>query len=179
MLFLGTNKYPEVNDYNQYLSQNGGASNAATYLDHTNYYFDINPDKLEGALDRFSQFFIAPLFTESATEKEITAVHLEHEKNIANDTWRMDQLDKSSADPNHAYSKFGTGSKDTLDVIPRQKNIDVRELLNFHNTWYSANIMALNVLGKGKLETHPTLKENFQYYTLLHNIKSYDYFTAT
>ncbi|XP_031777802.1 insulin-degrading enzyme isoform X2 [Nasonia vitripennis] len=153
MLFLGTTKYPEVNDYNQYLSQNGGASNAATYLDHTNYYFDVNPDKLEGALDRFSQFFVSPLFTESATEKEITAVHLEHEKNIANDTWRMDQLDKSSADPSHAYSKFGTGSKDTLEVIPKQKNIDVRqELLNFHNTWYSANIMALSVLGKESLD---------------------------
>ena len=150
MLFLGTNKYPEVNDYNQYLAQNGGSSNAATYLDHTNYYFDINPEKLEGALDRFSQFFITPLFTESVTEKEINAVHSEHEKNLANDTWRLDQLDKSSADPNHPYSKFGTGSKDTLDIIPKQKNINVREeLLKFHNTWYSANIMALSILGKG------------------------------
>ena len=24
---------------------------------HKNYYFDVNPEKLEGALDRFSQFF--------------------------------------------------------------------------------------------------------------------------
>lgn len=150
MLFLGTSKFPEVNDYNQYLSQNGGASNAATYLDHTNYYFDVNPEKLEGALDRFSQFFIAPLFTESATNKEINAVDSEHEKNVANDIWRIDQLDKSSADPNHVYSKFGTGNKETLDIIPKQKNIDVRnELLNFHNNYYSANIMSLSILGKG------------------------------
>ena len=152
MLFLGTKKYPEINDYNQYLSQNGGASNAATYLDHTNYYFDVNTDKLEGALDRFSQFFLAPLFNESATEKEINAVHLEHEKNLANDTWRIDQIDKSSADPDHVYSKFGTGSKETLEIIPKQKNIDVRQqLLKFHNDYYSANIMALSVLGKGSI----------------------------
>lgn len=150
MLFLGTKKYPEVNSYNQYLSLNGGASNATTHPDHTNYYFDVDPDKLEGALDCFSQFFIAPLFTENVTEKELNAVHSEHEKNLANDLWRWDQMEKSSADPSHPYSKFGTGSRETLDIIPKQKNIDVRkELLNFHNTWYSANIMALSVLGKG------------------------------
>ena len=31
---------------------------------------------------RFSQFFISPLFTESATEREMKAVNSEHEKNI-------------------------------------------------------------------------------------------------
>lgn len=153
MLFLGTKKYPEQNDYNMYLSQNGGSGNAATYLDHTNYYFDVNPDNLQGALDRFSQFFLEPLFTESATEREMKAVHSEHEKNLAIDTWRLNQLDKSSADPNHPYSGFGTGSRETLDIIPKQKNIDVRqELLNFHSRWYSANVMALSVLGKESLD---------------------------
>jgi len=34
----------------------------------------VAPDKLDGALDRFAQFFIAPLFTPSATEREINAV---------------------------------------------------------------------------------------------------------
>ena len=31
---------------------------------------------------RFSQFFLSPLFTESATEREVKAVNSEHEKNI-------------------------------------------------------------------------------------------------
>ncbi|XP_015602966.1 insulin-degrading enzyme isoform X2 [Cephus cinctus] len=153
MLFLGTEKYPMENEYTVYLSQNGGASNAATYLDHTNYYFDITPDKLEGALDRFSQFFLKPLFTESATERELNAVDSEHQKNVVADTWRLDQLDKSSADPSHPYSKFGTGNKNTLDIIPKQNNINVREeLLKFHNSWYSANMMSLSVLGKESLD---------------------------
>lgn len=122
-------------------------------MDHTNFYFDITPKKLQGALDRFSQFFIAPLFTEFATEKELNAVDSEHEKNIAHDNWRLDQLDKYSANPKHAYSKFGTGNKVTLDIVPKQKNIDVRsELLNFYNKYYSANIMALSVLGKGSFD---------------------------
>lgn len=151
MLFLGTEKYPQENEYNMYLSQNGGRSNALTHMDNTSYFFDVQPDKLEGALDRFAQFFIAPLFTESLTELELNAVHLEHEKNIANDTWRMDQLEKSSANPEHPFSKFGTGNKQTLDIIPKQQGINVREaLLAFHEKFYSANLMSLCVLGRGK-----------------------------
>ncbi|KAK0078471.1 hypothetical protein PV325_002451, partial [Microctonus aethiopoides] len=153
MLFLGTAKYPDFNEYCSYLSQYGGNSNAETNLDDTIYYFDITPEYLEGALDRFSQFFLSPLFTESATELEINAVNSEHEKNIADDVWRAKQLDMSSANPNHPYSKFGTGNRDTLVVTPKKKGINVRdELLKFHNTWYSSNIMALSVLGKEKLD---------------------------
>jgi predicted Zn-dependent peptidase len=38
-------------------------------------------------------------------------------------------------------------------VIPRSKNQDPREeLLKFHKKYYSANIMALAVLGKGMCE---------------------------
>jgi len=49
------------------------------------------------------------LFTTSATEREIRAVNSEHEKNVADDFWRLAQLEKNLADPNHAYNQFGTG----------------------------------------------------------------------
>ena len=71
MLFLGTEKYPDENEYSKYLSQHGGGSNAYTSGDHTNYYFDVSPAHLEGALDRFAQFFLAPLFTATATDREV------------------------------------------------------------------------------------------------------------
>lgn len=53
MLFLGTQKYPNENDYSKFLSEHGGATNAATYVDHTLYYFDVVPEKLTDALDRY------------------------------------------------------------------------------------------------------------------------------
>ncbi|XP_014603217.1 PREDICTED: insulin-degrading enzyme isoform X1 [Polistes canadensis] len=153
MLFLGTEKYPQENEYNMFLSQNGGTSNAVTCMDRTIYYFSVTPDKLKDALDRFAQFFSKPLFTESMTELEINAINSEHEKNINNDIWRIRQVEKSSAKPNHPYSKFGTGNKETLDTIPKKKGINVREkLLEFHNKYYSANIMSLCILGKESLE---------------------------
>lgn len=110
-MFLGTEKYPDETEYSKFLSQHGGSSNAYTAGDHTNYYFDVTPKNLEGALDRFSQFFIAPLFTESATDREVNAVNSEHEKNLPSDSWRLRQLESSLSDPEHDYYKFGTGSK--------------------------------------------------------------------
>lgn len=153
MLFLGTQKYPNENDYTIFLNENGGSSNAATYGDCTKYYFDVRPDQLEGALDRFANFFICPLFTESATDREINAVNSEHEKNLALDVWRIRQVNKSLANPKHPYSKFGTGNNKTLVDDPKSQGIIVRdELIKFHKKWYSANIMSLAVFGKESLD---------------------------
>ncbi|XP_059153920.1 insulin-degrading enzyme-like isoform X2 [Physella acuta] len=153
MLFLGTEKYPEENEYNKFLSEHGGMSNAFTTLEHTNYYFDVSPDYLPGALDRFSQFFCCPLFTPSATGREVNAVDSENSRNLQSDPWRLFQLDKSLARPDHDFSKFGTGNKDTLETIPKSKGIDTRdELLKFHSQYYSSNIMSLCVLGRESLD---------------------------
>lgn len=153
MLFLGTKKYVNENDYMSFLSENGGSSNAATYADTTKYYFDVVPEKLQEALDRFSQFFIAPLFTESATEREINAVHSEHEKNLSMDVWRIRQVNKSLCNPLHPYNKFGTGNKKTLLEDPKHSKINIREeLMKFHSKWYSANIMSLAVFGRESLD---------------------------
>ena len=47
MLFLGTEKYPDVDEYSTYLRNNGGMSNAYTAGDHTNYQFQVFPDAFE------------------------------------------------------------------------------------------------------------------------------------
>ncbi|KAH9363197.1 hypothetical protein HPB48_017558 [Haemaphysalis longicornis] len=149
MLFLGTEKYPVENEYHKYLCQHAGSSNAFTASDHTCYHFDVAPENLEPALDRFAAFFVCPLFNEDATDREVNAIHSEHDKNLQNDNWRLKQLEMSTADPKHDFCKFGSGNKATLDVIPKSKGLLVRdELLRFHQQWYSSNIMSLVVLGK-------------------------------
>lgn len=71
MLFMGTKKYPQENEYAQFIQNNGGSNNAWTDLANTNYHFDISNDAYGEALDRFSQFFISPNFNESSTEREM------------------------------------------------------------------------------------------------------------
>ncbi|XP_064174162.1 insulin-degrading enzyme isoform X1 [Anguilla rostrata] len=153
MLFLGTEKYPKENEYSQFLSEHAGSSNAFTSGEHTNYYFDVSHEHLQGALDRFSQFFLCPLFDESCKDREVNAVDSEHEKNLMNDAWRLFQLEKATGNPNHPFSKFGTGNKLTLETRPTKDGIDVRqELLKFHSTYYSSNLMGLCVLGRESLD---------------------------
>jgi insulysin len=154
LLFMGTEKYPRENEYSEYLSNHSGSSNAYTGMENTNYFFDVGHKHLEGALDRFAQFFLHPLFDPSCTEREIRAVDSEHKKNLQSDAWRAFQLDKSLSDPNHPYSHFGTGNAKTLWDDPRNRGMDVRdELLKFHDRYYSANVMKLVVLGRESVDT--------------------------
>ena len=44
-------------------------------MENTNYHFEVQFEHLREALDRFAQFFIAPLFTEDAVDREMNAVH--------------------------------------------------------------------------------------------------------
>ncbi|WFD42936.1 insulysin [Malassezia psittaci] len=153
LLFMGTKKYPRENEYSEYLSNHNGSSNAYTSLDETNYYFDVGHEHFEGALDRFAQFFLEPLFDASCSEREIRAVDSEHKKNLQSDLWRSYQLEKSVSDSSHPYSKFGTGNLDTLWDQPRSRGIEIRdELLKFHQKYYSANLMKLVVIGREPIE---------------------------
>jgi len=149
MLFLGTEKFPGEDEYSEFLAKHGGSSNAYTADCVTNFYFGVSPDHLEGALDRFAQFFLKPLFKESATDRELKAVDSEHSKNQQSDGWRWNQLLKNDANPKHPLCHFGTGNSDTLKVIPERDGYPVRKrLLEFHEKYYSANQMCFVVLGK-------------------------------
>lgn len=46
----------------------------------------------------------------------MNAVDSEHEKNLMNDAWRLFQLEKATGNPNHPFSKFGTGLSECYPV---------------------------------------------------------------
>jgi len=147
MLFLGTHKFPNENDYGNYIKSHGGEKNAFTSALDTNYYFSIGNKAFEGALDRFSEFFKSPLFNASSVNREINAVDSEHKKNLQNDSRRLDQILMNHTNPNSKLNRFTTGNTETL-----RKN-DIREkLLQFHNENYSSNLMTLTLLGNHSME---------------------------
>ena len=154
MCFLGTEKYPDEADFGKFLGSHGGSSNAYTDTEDTVYFFDCNENYLEPALDRFAQFFINPLFTPSATSRELNAIDSEHSKNINSDGFRFYQLEKDYANIEHPLSKFSTGNKQTLEIDQKARGVDVRdELLKFHKEHYSSNQMTLCVSGAQDLDT--------------------------
>ena len=85
MLFLGTAKYPDPGEYQEFISAHGGSNNAYTSIDHTNYFFDVEPGSLSPALDRFAQFFVAPLFNREYVEREMNAVDSEYKLGLKDD----------------------------------------------------------------------------------------------
>ncbi|RVX09711.1 Insulin-degrading enzyme-like 1, peroxisomal [Vitis vinifera] len=139
----------------------GGSTNAFTASEHTNYFFDVNTDCFEEALDRFAQFFVKPLMSADATTREIKAVDSENKKNLLSDAWRMDQLQKHVSAEGHPYHKFSTGNRDTLEVKPKEKGLDTRhELIKFYEEHYSANLMHLVVYTKESLDKIQSLVEH-------------------
>ena len=155
MLFLGTEKYPDVEDYGSYLKSNGGYSNAYTAEDHTNYHFEVYHDAFEGALDRFSQFFISPLFKQEYTEREMNAVNSEYQKNLQQDYWRMRQVKRNLYNPNHPANHFEIGTLETLTSVDR------KVLLNFHKKYYSSNMMSLSILSNLNLDSLEDLAKKY------------------
>lgn len=140
MLFMGSTKYPEEDHFMKFITMHGGSTNAFTSHDNTCYYFTINNDGFKECLDIFAQFFISPLLNEDAIQREINAVHSEHQKNLTSDDWREFQLLKIQCHSNHPFSKFSTGSLETLKIPHIHQ-----ELKRFYNGTYTSDKMILTV----------------------------------
>lgn len=150
MLFLGTDRYPKAEEYQDFISSHGGNHNAYTAFEHTNYFFDIDSRYLEPALDRFSRFFVAPLFTADYVDREKHAVYSEYMANIRDDQRRGLDVLRETVNPEHPFSQFSVGSLDTLADRPGHP---VRaDLLDFYQRNYSSNLMTLVVLGREPLD---------------------------
>ena len=150
MLFLGTEKYPAADEYQSFIRSHGGGHNAYTSMDNTNYFFDVSAENLEPALDRFAQFFIAPLFDENYVDRERHAVHSEYQAKIKDDYRRSYAVIKSLMNQDNSHNWFAVGSLETL-ANTAERPIR-KELIEFYNRYYSANLMALVVQGKEPLD---------------------------
>lgn len=150
MSFLGSKPYPTEEAFSKFLAANGGMSNAYTDSEDTVYYFNMEAEtdgRLAEGFAIFGSLFASPLFTESATGRELNAIESENSKNLQNDSFRLYQLMKSRANSDHPYSKFFTGNKKTLLDDTKANNINLREeLIKFHGKYYSANQMTLAVV---------------------------------
>lgn len=147
MLFMGNEKYPKEDEYMEYLNAHSGSSNAYTDLDVTNYYFDVSNEAFPGAVDRFAQFFLKPLFLSDVVEREMKAVDSENKKNLQNDAWRFLQLQRSESNQKSAFNRFSTGNVETLNKP------NIRDaLLDMHKQFYSSGLMSLALLSNRSIK---------------------------
>lgn len=148
MLFLGTEKYPDADEYHQFIEQNGGNNNAYTADENTLYYFDIDAEHLEPALDRLAQFFIAPLFDASYIEREINAVQSEFTASLQDDSRRREDAVRELVNPEHPAASLAIGNARTL------AHDQLRERMQaFYREHYVANRLSLAVVGPQDIDT--------------------------
>ena len=154
MLFLGTEKYPDTNEYSEFMSNNGGSQNASTWLDVTNYMFKINNNAYDEALDRFSDFFKAPKLYPEYADKERNAVNAEWSMRREMDFFGQFKLGRLLLGE-HPSNRFLIGN---LDSLSNKENSELhKETVDFYNRFYSANIMKVAMISNRSLEEMETL----------------------
>jgi protease-3 len=143
MLFLGTSKYPTPDEYMEFMSQNGGSNNAYTWLDVTNYMFEVKNSAYDEALDRFADFFKTPKLDPTYIDKEKNAVNAEWSMRREMDYFAMYKLDRAMLG-DHPANRFLIGN---LESLADKDGSSLHEAtVDFYNRYYSANIMKLALI---------------------------------
>ncbi|KAG2324039.1 hypothetical protein Bca52824_006767 [Brassica carinata] len=152
MLFMGSTEFPDENEYDSYLSKHGGSSNAYTEMEHTCYHFEVKREFLQGALKRFSQFFVAPLMKTEAMEREVLAVDSEFNQALQNDACRLQQLQCHTSTKGHPVNRFAWGNKKSLSGA-MENGVDLREcIVKLYKEYYHGGLMKLVVIGGEPLD---------------------------
>ena len=95
---------------------------------------------------------VCPVFHEKTVENEVEIIQCEHEKNKMSDVWRLNQVERATANPRHPFSHFSTGTRKTLQVDPKSNKNLKYELYNFFKRQYSANLMSFCLIHNADLQ---------------------------
>ncbi|CCQ10959.1 Protease III precursor [Pseudoalteromonas luteoviolacea B = ATCC 29581] len=156
MLFLGTEKYPDPKGYSDFMTQNGGAHNAYTWLDITNYMFKVNSNAYDEALDRFADFFKSPKLYPEYSEKEKHAVNAEWSMRREMDFFGQYKLARQLMGE-HPANRFLIGNLETLG--DKEGSNLQQETQAFYDRYYSANIMKVAMISNRPLSEMKSLAQ--------------------
>lgn len=151
MVFMGSEKYPKENSFDEFIKLSGGSDNASTDAETTVFYFECIEKYFDEALDRFSQFFKAPLMKREAMTRERESIESEFQMSVTSDSSRKEQLLCSLAKTNSPVNSFAWGNLITL-----RDNVSDEELYKgvheFRKRHYSAHRMTLTVQARLSLD---------------------------
>lgn len=122
-----------------------------TDLEETTFYFEIDEEYLDGALDRFSNLFTEPLMLRDSICRERDAVESEFQTNINSFSSMREQLMGSLGQDDHPCSSFSWGNLRTLkENVTEDELYDI--LHKFQKRHYSAHRMHFAVQARMSLD---------------------------
>ncbi|MDR0865920.1 MAG: insulinase family protein [Candidatus Symbiothrix sp.] len=148
-------KYSRPNEFSGLIQSMGGAGlNAGTRYDYTTYHNVFPPGEIYKWLDIYSERLINPVFRNFQPELE----NVYEEYNLYQDIQErlVQEYIQSIIYEGHPYARPLIGLPEHL------KNPQLSQLIQFYNTWYVPENMALILVGNIKTnEIIPVIKEKF------------------
>lgn len=135
LLFMGTKKFPRESEFRQYVLDRGGDYNAFTSYTSTVYSFTLPGEGFEGALERFSRFFIDPIFSLASINREMHAVDHEFQDCAEDNIQKFMRVFKAIGNPFHPNAIFSCGNLTSLSQISQ---IAIKQ-------WYADHYVGLNM----------------------------------
>jgi secreted Zn-dependent insulinase-like peptidase len=149
MLFLGNSEFPKANDFNDFISTHGGSINALTGTEYTSYFYEIASEYEDQALTHLYAMLSKPLFKQDLIEKEINAIDSEFLLKQKDDLRRLYQVHKETCNPEHPFSQFSVGNKQTFaPYSPLQLQQKIRRLFE---RYYQPQNACLCIVSQQKL----------------------------
>jgi len=155
MFFQGTEMYAGDDSYSAFVKRHGGYPRAGTGELHTMYFFHVDQEALEQALDRFSEPFRGARLDPAAVQQGVTDIESEYRAFMGKTHTRVRGVRRATSNPAHPGSRFTTGN---LQTLAEREGESIRtELFAFYQAQYSASRMALAVLGRQSLDDLETM----------------------
>lgn len=139
MVLMGSKRYPEPGNLEEFLKKHGGSHNASTASYRTAYYLEVENEALAPAVDRMASAIAEPLLDPVNADRERNAVNAEMTMARSRDGHRMGQVGAETLNPAHPAARFSGGNLETLSDKPGSKLHDA--LREFYQQHYSANLM--------------------------------------
>jgi len=146
LLFMGSEKFQNQNDYHSYVKNSGGYDNAFTSDEETCYYLVLESKYFKKGIEMLSWFFRSPLLQECHINSERNIVNSEHEKNILSDLWIEDHLSKNFISDENKYRRFSTGNNESLKDV---KQSDAKE---FYDKYYTTDNLFVCIIDSKNIE---------------------------
>nr|PMH98207.1 hypothetical protein BCU55_16570 [Shewanella sp. 10N.286.48.A6] len=141
-LFLGSEKYPEKQSWDNFIKGNGGWSNGSTRSSNTRYHFQIDNEYFEQGLTRFYDMVFHPTLSNNAIEISLSEVNEEFESSKKSDWQGILSVIRQNTSETNSASYFGKGNLLSLGSDTAKLRAAA---IAFHQRHYVPNNMALAI----------------------------------
>lgn len=141
MFFKGSKNFPGAEEIARQVSSLGGASNAGTIYDTTNYYFVLPSEGLIRGIEIQADAIANPLFDAEELKKEAEVVIEESNRKLDNPAAVAVESMFATAFTRHRMRRWRIGSNEVL------RNIRRDDLLAFFETLYRPENIVVSICG--------------------------------